>query len=838
MLTILTAAFGGTLSSYTWICLVIGFLQLRTPPVLPALHQLPYRMPRPSGGHSEFADNLKKLRGFGNKNKSSEAELLFQFFRFYAHEFDYDKYVLSIRLGKMIPKTDKSWQYAANNKLCVEEPFNTSRNLGNTADEYSFRGLHLELRRAFDLISESKFDEACEQYVFPKEEERVFTRPPNQPRPAMIRSASQTNHGSGRGGGRGGHRGGRHQNNHRGGGGPNRRTSSNIAQDQMYPGTAAMQQDLAWYAPYMAYPQEVLAQLGYLQQESLRQMQMFQSNPMFAQQQQAIGGTQMSGSNSSPGHPNQSSDRSRTNSFDNQPPVNNLYSIYPMAVGSPMFASQAHAAYGAYPTQPNTTPATNGAGQEYRRPSQRSAATTEAASSSALRSQSQPAARSPSTMQPSLSGQHLPISQSFTGTSAVGARSANGVSIPSFMSDDAELDGETQSRPRSPRADDRNTGAVSAAVETEDAAQRQQPTGAGPGSIEFGDLPNAPSSSGATRRRLSTDQTPQTVLDRRMKRTSRSPSPLGHSRAFSAGTGPLASVNGAPRTGSRPVVVNGSSLKTSVSASNRAPPPPPAVESNAPASNGHHHPFYDTDRNGGSQPGTDPFATQPLPATARAPVSEGAPGAYSATDEACFRERVAMLNAQAYANGQFPGQPIPVAANGQPPALQPMPQSMPALPPQNAAVAHLDLAVSRAGLGPSAEADPSVLSPVYENATSPTKPRKAGRQAPQASSGWAGAVKQNLPVDEQMSRSQDMPHRPKNATSPALPPSATNAAPKVSQAREHGHVRGAKSESESGWQRAGKGKKKGLAANNLGGAGTLQGHAEIPPKNTSERKGG
>ncbi|KOS19257.1 Poly(A) RNA polymerase cid13 [Escovopsis weberi] len=88
---------------------------------------------------SDFADNLNKLQGFGSKNQSSEADLLFQFFRFYAHEFDYDKHVLS---------------------LCVEEPFNTSRNLGNTVDEYSFRGLHLELRRAFDLISSANFEEA------------------------------------------------------------------------------------------------------------------------------------------------------------------------------------------------------------------------------------------------------------------------------------------------------------------------------------------------------------------------------------------------------------------------------------------------------------------------------------------------------------------------------------------------------------------------------------------------------------------------------------------------------------------------------------------------------
>nr|6YWP_A Chain A, CutA [Thermothielavioides terrestris NRRL 8126]6YWP_B Chain B, CutA [Thermothielavioides terrestris NRRL 8126] len=168
------AAFGGTLSSYTWICMIIAFLQLRDPPVLPALHQQhDLKLVKQDGALSDFADDIPKLRGFGAKNKDSLAVLLFQFFRFYAHEFDYDKYTLSIRMGTLLTKAEKNWQYLVNNALCVEEPFNDGRNLGNTADETSFRGLHMELRRAFDLIAEGKLEECCEQYVFPKEEERV-----------------------------------------------------------------------------------------------------------------------------------------------------------------------------------------------------------------------------------------------------------------------------------------------------------------------------------------------------------------------------------------------------------------------------------------------------------------------------------------------------------------------------------------------------------------------------------------------------------------------------------------------------------------------------------------
>jgi len=171
------AAFGGTLSSYTWICLIIAFLQQREPPVVPALHQHPAKLIKKNGARSEFADDLDPLKGIGAKNKESLAVLLFQFFRFYAHEFEYDKYVLSIRLGKLLTKTEKKWHIHVNNMLCIEEPFNTMRNLGNTADDTSFRGLHMELRRAFDLIADGKLDECCEQFVFPKEEERIWQKP-------------------------------------------------------------------------------------------------------------------------------------------------------------------------------------------------------------------------------------------------------------------------------------------------------------------------------------------------------------------------------------------------------------------------------------------------------------------------------------------------------------------------------------------------------------------------------------------------------------------------------------------------------------------------------------
>jgi hypothetical protein len=79
-----------------------------------------------------------------------------------------------------------------NNRLCVEEPFNTERNLGNTADDTSFRGIHQEMRRAFDLVKDAKLDECLEEHVFPATEEKIWEKPAARPPPVLTRSRSQS----------------------------------------------------------------------------------------------------------------------------------------------------------------------------------------------------------------------------------------------------------------------------------------------------------------------------------------------------------------------------------------------------------------------------------------------------------------------------------------------------------------------------------------------------------------------------------------------------------------------------------------------------------------------
>jgi hypothetical protein len=864
------------LSSYTWICLIIAFLQLRTPSVLPTLHSLPYKTQKPNGVQSEFADNLKKLKGFGKNNKSSEADLLFQFFRFYAHEFDYDKYVLSIRLGRLISKNDKNWHYALNNQLCVEEPFNTSRNLGNTVDEYSFKGLHQELRRAFDLISAAKLEEACEEYVFPKEEERVWSRPPPQPRPVLLRSASQTHTGSGRGG-RGGHRGGRHGNYHRGGGtggaggngnasgngnghGPNRRSSSSVpAYDpNLFAPAVNIQQDLTSWFQNAQFPIAYTPEMLYAyQQENLRQIQqLYAQNPAYNQHQN-MGQPVMGGNSVS--NQAQSSDRARTNSFDNAPlsaPMRpELYAMYGMTLGQPTFFAQPAKGYGTYPSSP-ATPIGNG--HDYRRPLQRSTATTDKGaptSSSSLRSQSQPAARSQPPGVGGVNGQHsIPMSQSASNVPAYGHRNnVNGVAMPNFISTaEDDFDETPKANSISPQSEEdgkyvtyfpENTN-----LSNQILLQQQQQAQLLTNGIAFGEMANqghSTLSSSPSSGRLSSEQLPQTLLERRMKRSSRSPSPLGHARAQSGGMNPASAASPSqskPAASTRPLVVNGSSVKTGPTGTQR---PYPATEtptsdvSSTPSvfdnSSQNHQTAQYNQYN--SSPSTAPSSTseQPTAPKDRPPVivngSNAYPGRYLQSDDTSFRERIAMMSSQ-YMNPQPTPQDVTMFRNGY---LTPMAtrQMMMSYQP---AIAPLDLAISDDRVRKPMGSDVSLLSPVYETRTpSPTVVRKVDQSgkaerfnnpahAEAKKTPWTNAPKPSSKDTEHGLESSPETLKQGKSSKSTAPAAKTNGS------RENGHARGS---SDSGWQKAGKNKKKG--ANH---AQSQQGHAEPPPKRESERKGG
>ncbi|KAK4119334.1 hypothetical protein N657DRAFT_581893 [Parathielavia appendiculata] len=832
------AAFGGTLSSYTWICLIIAFLQLREPPILPALHQRHnLKLLKQDGTRSEFADDIPKLRGFGSKNEESLASLLFQFFRFYAHEFDYDKYALSIRTGKLLTKTEKKWHIGSNNALCVEEPFNTIRNLGNTADDTSFRGLHLELRRAFDKIAEGKFDECCEQYVFPKEEERIWQKPAPAPRPILLRSASQQQGARLRGG----YRSSRqfHRNGNAG-----RRSSSSVAyetnpaftQTSMPP--TVNPQDILWYqtqSPQLGVPQELLTtSLNALAaQETMHRFQLYTLS-----QQQVLAHAQRLQNGSV-------TDRSRTNSFDNPPLTAPVRPDLMYGFGFPIqHAPYLHPGFTTYPSSPATSaPQSNGQSEFRRRLHRNTAAndTDQSPGSGALRSQSQPASRTPTSASQSMAA-YSTSSQSYNGVVSSLARQMNDMSMPGFTPDETgDLgfdDAATRVLSDSPPEDD---GPRYIGYYVNDYANRSRPANGLPSN---GGAPVEPSqaSRGGARRRLSTDQLPQSVLDRRMKRTSRSPSPLGHTRTVSMGmnSAPLISAPFPQSNGklpSKPLIVNGTASKAAptVGPCNPTAGAEPLDLNDTNHDNPLHiHQGRSPDNSWPEQQATpSPSSAEPVttPAPQRPVIVNGSstnrsPSAMSNLLDASFQQRVALG-----AGLHLPYSAVVSDSSGL--AGFSKIHSRQQLAP-------LDLATENYAV----QRELPHLSPVYEHRTpSPTVARKF-EPSPVAQSQGPASTKELRPEHSKPSQ-RATASRQVNGSSSARPqqdPPATRSPIQDQRinglARENGHVRAAKSQTESfgGWQKSKSRKKAAADLKHAAANGFPQ--SEQPPKNDADRKGG
>ncbi|KAI1824369.1 hypothetical protein F4861DRAFT_531014 [Xylaria intraflava] len=833
------AAFGGTLSSYTWICMIIAFLQLRQPPVLPVLHQRPHqKLPRQDGEIAAFADDIDKLRGFGDKNQASLGELLFEFFRFFAHEFDYSTSALSVRLGRLITKREKKWDLALNNQLCVEEPFNTNRNLGNTADDTAFRGIHIELRRAFDSIARGNLEECCEQYVYPKEEERIFQKPPPVSRPVLVRSASQQqSNRSNRGGGyRAGARhpnrsNGNHNNNN-----SNRRASSvlnyeNSTNSSYIPTPYAMPVGNQEAPMYMQSP-EIVAQLSalQLQENNLRFLQYTQSQA-FAQQQALQHAQRMQGTTQ---QSRSTTERSRTNSFDTPPlsaPIRPEIRLDMYYYQIPIQRAQAF--YGLTP-YPSTS--SNMGSTDYRRSSHRSTTASEAghgSSGSNIRSQSQPASRPMTVAQPP---QNIVNSgQVPNGFTSAPTRHANSIPIPSFIPDDGN-DIEQES----PAADSPDDGKSSAYYTNPSSPRRA--SGTTNGVPAFGDIGSH--SESPDQRYLSSDEFAQHMPHRKFP-SSRSPSPNSQETAYpSSSFGTLATPTFSPKHLNRetaPLVVNGSKSRPLMSSSPRQTWYGESVM--ASALSGYENPLQihqDSDSNTQHGSASDPSFT---PGKASSPVSDrpvvvngSRPTSGTATPPHPVphysNDSVTVNSEGTLLVATWPTVPMPVGHTNHsarlPATLQRFPRPAP-----SPLIAQLDLATEN-----SLQAnDLHHLSPVYETKS----PSSFSRKLDLPLGGSPGrAMYPNQKRRE--AAPEAIKTHPKSSVETQIPEfeAASHSNPRIGEFTwKDDHARSAKSESDNAgasnaWQKP-RGRKR---VYDLKGRSEVFAQSEQPPKNDADRKGG
>ncbi|CAD6188621.1 unnamed protein product [Caenorhabditis auriculariae] len=118
----------GSLSSYSYIVLLIHYLQNLSPPVVPRLQEdyldLSYEQ-RLVDNWDTYYHELDEMTGYASENKQSVGELFIGFLDYYSR-YDYDNLVIQIRRRNPLTKIEKEWPRL----LCIEDPFDFSHNLG------------------------------------------------------------------------------------------------------------------------------------------------------------------------------------------------------------------------------------------------------------------------------------------------------------------------------------------------------------------------------------------------------------------------------------------------------------------------------------------------------------------------------------------------------------------------------------------------------------------------------------------------------------------------------------------------------------------------------------
>ncbi|KAJ0112638.1 hypothetical protein Patl1_00313 [Pistacia atlantica] len=165
----------GTLSSYAYVLMCIHFLQQRRPAILPCLQNsaLTPHSPPSWGGlcliqgmektysvtvddiKCAYFDQVEKLHDFGSRNGETIAQLVWSFFSYWAYRHDYASSVISVRTGSIKSKQEKDWTRRIGNDrhlICIEDPFETTHDLGRVVDKFSIKVLREEFERAADIM--------------------------------------------------------------------------------------------------------------------------------------------------------------------------------------------------------------------------------------------------------------------------------------------------------------------------------------------------------------------------------------------------------------------------------------------------------------------------------------------------------------------------------------------------------------------------------------------------------------------------------------------------------------------------------------------------------------
>lgn len=136
----------GTISSYAYMIMAIHFLQRRPESLLPYLQQnVQERII--DGYNCGFDENIEKYRQRSAENKESISDLVCNFFIYYA-TFDWDDYAVCINTPGIVPRKE---EYSSH-PICIQDPFETHRNLGDVCKPHGFLAIKYEIRRALQMM--------------------------------------------------------------------------------------------------------------------------------------------------------------------------------------------------------------------------------------------------------------------------------------------------------------------------------------------------------------------------------------------------------------------------------------------------------------------------------------------------------------------------------------------------------------------------------------------------------------------------------------------------------------------------------------------------------------
>ncbi|XP_072521296.1 poly(A) RNA polymerase GLD2 [Salminus brasiliensis] len=144
----------GTLSSYTLVLMVLHYLQTLPEPVIPCLQKDYPECFSPVMDIHLVPDGPKNIPPFMSKNQSSLGDLLLGFLKYYATVFRWDKFVISIREAKALPKPN-SWEWK-NKFICVEEPFDGTNTARAVHEKMKFDAIKAQFTESWQVLQVRK----------------------------------------------------------------------------------------------------------------------------------------------------------------------------------------------------------------------------------------------------------------------------------------------------------------------------------------------------------------------------------------------------------------------------------------------------------------------------------------------------------------------------------------------------------------------------------------------------------------------------------------------------------------------------------------------------------